>query len=236
MDGTTGKLIKQHTGGVSAFATAAQGALADSALQSSDIGVSIQAYAAALAGTTASFTTADETKLDGIETAATADQTAQEIATAIDADATAENTLRDAIPATTTAKGTVELATSAEWRTGTDTARALGVAETWGSAAEVTLSDAATIAVDMDTFINAVVTLTDNRTLGNPTNGKVGQTGVIRIVQDATGSRTLSYGTDWEFAGGTAPTLTTDANAEDLLFYHVIASDRVFATLVKDIA
>jgi len=65
------------------YATAAQGTLADSALQSSDIGVSVQAYSAVLAGTTASFTTADETKLDGIESGATADQTAAEILTAI---------------------------------------------------------------------------------------------------------------------------------------------------------
>lgn len=48
------------------YATSAQGALADSALQSSDIGVSVQGYSAALAGTTASYTTAEETKLAGI--------------------------------------------------------------------------------------------------------------------------------------------------------------------------
>lgn len=57
------------------FATAAQGTLADSAVQpaaianmleTSDIGVTVQGYSAVLAGTTASFTTADETKLDGI--------------------------------------------------------------------------------------------------------------------------------------------------------------------------
>ena len=61
------------------------------------IGTDVQAYSSVLAATTASFTTADETKLDGIETAATADQTAQEIATAIDADATAETTLKSAL-------------------------------------------------------------------------------------------------------------------------------------------
>jgi hypothetical protein len=70
-----------------AFATAAQGALADTALQSSDIGVTVQGYSAVLAGTTASFTTADETKLDGIETGATADQTGAEIKTAYEAEA-----------------------------------------------------------------------------------------------------------------------------------------------------
>ena len=70
-----------------AFATAAQGTLADSALQSSDIGVSVQGYdatilvdadigvnvqahSAVLDATTASFTTAEETKLAGIATGA----------------------------------------------------------------------------------------------------------------------------------------------------------------------
>jgi len=48
-------------------------------LDSADIGVTVQGYSAVLAGTTASFTTADETKLDGIEAGATADQTAAEI-------------------------------------------------------------------------------------------------------------------------------------------------------------
>lgn len=43
------------------------------------------------------FTTTLKNKLDGIEPAATADQTAQEIATAIDADATAEATLKSAL-------------------------------------------------------------------------------------------------------------------------------------------
>lgn len=52
------------------FATAAQGTKADSALQAADIGVTVQGYSAVLAGTTASFTTADETKLDGIEAGA----------------------------------------------------------------------------------------------------------------------------------------------------------------------
>jgi hypothetical protein len=52
-------------------------------LTSSDIGSTVQGYSAVLAGTTASFTTADETKLDGIETGATADQTAAEILTAV---------------------------------------------------------------------------------------------------------------------------------------------------------
>jgi hypothetical protein len=139
------------------------------------------------------------------------------------------------IDANTTAKGISEYATAAEYRTGTDTTRSLVVDQVWASAAEVTLTDAATVAVDMATFINAVLTLGDNRTLGQPSNTKVGQSGVIRIVQDATGSRTLAYHADWEFAGGSAPVLSTAANAQDLLFYQVLAANRIFASLVKGV-
>lgn len=65
-DTASGDWINQ-TAAEAALATSAQGALADSALQPSSIGVSVQAYSAVLDATTASFTTADETKLDGIE-------------------------------------------------------------------------------------------------------------------------------------------------------------------------
>jgi hypothetical protein len=129
------------------------------------------------------------------------------------------------------------MATAAAFRANTATAHlALSPAEVWTSAAEVTLSDGASIAVDWSTFINGVVTLGGNRTLANGTNEKPGQSGVIRVVQDGTGSRTLAFGTDYEFAGGTAPTLSTAANAQDLLFYYIISSTRVFISTAKAIA
>ncbi|MER9912793.1 hypothetical protein NKJ71_19395 [Mesorhizobium sp. M0050] len=130
---------------------------------------------------------------------------------------------------------TTAVATAAQYRANT-ASLLLTTDKVWSAAAEVTLTDAATIAVDFSTFINATVTLAGNRAMGNPTNEKVGQSGVIRIVQDGTGSRTLSYGTDWEFAGATAPVLTTTAGANDLLFYYIIAADRVFGNLVKGAA
>ena len=55
----------------------------------------------------------------------------------------------------------------------------------------------------------------------------VGQTGSIFIVQDGTGSRTLSYGTSYDFAGGTAPTLTTTASAVDRIDYVVRTSTSI---------
>ena len=93
----------------------------------------------------------------------------------------------------------------------------------------VALTDAATIAVDFDTGQNFTVTLAGNRALGNPTNVTAGQTGSIFVTQDGTGSRTLSYGTSWEFPAATAPVLTTTAAAVDRIDYIVKSSTSIQA-------
>lgn len=95
-----------------------------------------------------------------------------------------------------------------------------------------TLTDGATITADLATGNFFTVTLGDNRTLGNPTNKVPGQAGTIFVVQDGTGSRTLQYGSDWEFAGSAAtnaPTLTTTANAVDRIDYVVRSSTSIHA-------
>lgn len=97
------------------------------------------------------------------------------------------------------------------------------------------LTDAATIAVDMSVGNNFSVTLGGNRTLGNPTNLNAGQSGVIFITQDATGSRTLAYSSFWDFPSQTAPTLTTTANAVDVLIYTVRSSTSIAAQLITNI-
>jgi hypothetical protein len=125
--------------------------------------------------------------------------------------------------------------TAAQYRANTP-ATLLSNNQVWSAADQVTLTDATTIAVDMSTFLNASVTLGGNRTLGNPTNTKVGQTGYIKIVQDATGSRTLAYGSNWEFGGGIAPVLTTTANAVDILFYQVLSSTSILGSMVRNIS
>jgi hypothetical protein len=80
---------------------------------------------------------------------------------------------------------------------------------------------------------NFTVTLAGNRTLDNPTNCVAGQVGSIFVVQDGTGSRTLAYGTSWDFAGGEAPVLSTDAAAIDRIDYIVHTSTDVHAVLTK---
>jgi hypothetical protein len=92
-----------------------------------------------------------------------------------------------------------------------------------------TLTDGATITPDFDANQNFTVTLGGNRTLANPTNVDAGQTGSIFVVQDATGGRTLSFGANWKFAGGTAPTLSTGANAVDRIDYIVKSSTEIHA-------
>jgi hypothetical protein len=98
------------------------------------------------------------------------------------------------------------------------------------------LSDGATITPDFAVANNYSVTLGGNRTLANPTNLTAGQSGCIWITQDGTGSRTLAYGSQWDFTGGTAPTLTTAASSVDCLVYAVQSSTKITATLVTNLS
>lgn len=97
------------------------------------------------------------------------------------------------------------------------------------------LTDGSTITPNFNNANNFSVTLGGNRTLANPTNLTAGQSGVIVITQDGTGSRTLAYGSYFKFPGGTAPTLTTTASAVDVLAYYVESSTRITARLVADV-
>jgi len=108
----------------------------------------------------------------------------------------------------------------------------LDTANTWtkGQRGEVTtLTDGATITPDLNDSNNYSVVLAGNRTLANPTNCTAGQSGSVFIVQDGTGSRTLSWGSYWDFAGGTAPTLTTTAAAVDRVDYVVRSASSIHA-------
>jgi hypothetical protein len=112
----------------------------------------------------------------------------------------------------------------------------LGPNAVWSAAGTTALTDAATIAVDMSTGINFTVTLAGNRTLGAPSNTKVGQTGVFRISQDATGTRTLAYNAVYKWAGGTACTLTTTASKVDYLFYWVFSSSEILLSCATNVS
>ena len=84
---------------------------------------------------------------------------------------------------------------------------------------ETTLTDQATITWDASTQDVAKVTLGGNRTLGSASNGTTGQFISLLIIQDGTGSRTLTWNAAYEFASDTAPTLTTTANLGDVFVF-----------------
>lgn len=96
------------------------------------------------------------------------------------------------------------------------------------------LTDGATITPDFSVTNNYSVTLGGNRTLANPTNITAGQSGSIFVSQDATGSRTLAFGSYWDFAGGTAPTLSTAASAVDRIDYVVRTSTSIHAVFTAN--
>ena len=114
---------------------------------------------------------------------------------------------------------------------GIDTAQTF----TKGQRGEITaLTDGATITPDFADSNNFSVTLGGNRTLANPTNTVAGQSGSIFITQDGTGSRTLAYGTNYDFAGGTAPTLSTTAGAVDRIDYVVRTATSIHAVFTAN--
>ena len=88
-------------------------------------------------------------------------------------------------------------------------------------------SNSGSITLDFATNQNFVLTLTGNITLVNPTTEAVGQTGVIVFIQDGSGSRTVSLGTDYETAGAAGITLSTTASTTDVVPYIVAASGRI---------
>ena len=84
---------------------------------------------------------------------------------------------------------------------------------------EATLTDASTISWNVLTSPVAKVTLGANRTLGAGTGGVAGSFQSLLVIQDGTGSRSLTFNAAYEFKDDTAPTLTTTANKGDLFVF-----------------
>jgi len=98
--------------------------------------------------------------------------------------------------ATTSATGVVEEATDAEVRASTN-AKFIDAGHLSSAAAAVSLTDAATVAVDWSSGINFSLTLTTDRILGNPTNEVAGQWRTIEVGSDG-GPDELTCGTEYE--------------------------------------
>ena len=103
------------------------------------------------------------------------------------------------------------------------TADANGLTKITGAVLNVedTLTDASTISWDVIASPVAKVTLGANRTIAAPsgTTPAAGQFIALTVIQDGTGSRTLTWNATYEFTEDTAPTLTTTANKGDLFIF-----------------
>jgi len=83
-----------------------------------------------------------------------------------------------------------------------------------------TLTDGATINWNLRTQPVAKVTLAGNRTMAAPTFMRDGASYVLRVIQDGTGGRTISWNAAFKWEGGIAPLLSTTGGAVDIFSFH----------------
>ena len=108
-----------------------------------------------------------------------------------------------------------------------------GRVTTKGTIGEISaVSYASTITLDFRTANNFSTTLTGACLFANPSNISAGQSGVLIITQDGTGSRLGTFGSYWEFSDGTAPTLSTGANAVDVIAWFARSSTKISAQFI----
>lgn len=112
------------------------------------------------------------------------------------------------------------IAAIADYRSGADQ-KFITPKTVYDAQAFVTLTDAATIAVDLSTGINFTVTLTTNRILGFPTNPKIGQSGYIDVVQPVAGAKLLDFAAGYQFDHGVKPVIDEGPSAVTALYYSV---------------
>ena len=111
---------------------------------------------------------------------------------------------------------------------------------TWSAAQRglvTALTYGTTITPNFDSSNNFSVTLTGNANFSNPSTTLVpGQSGIIAVTQDATGSRTLTWGSYYVGTGGIKPSLSTAAGAIDLISYYVVSTTKIFVASTLAIA
>jgi len=92
-------------------------------------------------------------------------------------------------------------------------------------------TDGSTITFDLDEASTHTVTLGDNRTLAI-SNEDAGQKFIINLVQDGTGSRTVTWFSTIKWAGGSAPTLTTTADKADSFGFLCTGTDAYYGFVI----
>ena len=180
---------------------------------------------ATIGGTTAAegtFTTANATTVDTTNIEVTNIKAKDGTSAGSIADSTGVVTLASSVLTTADINGgTVDGVTIG------GTTAAAGTFTTATASTETDTSNTGSVTLDFSADQNFVLTLTGNVTLANPSTEIVGQSGFIVFIQDGTGGRTVSLGTDYETAGGAGLTLSSAASTTDIVPYVVAASGRI---------
>jgi hypothetical protein len=94
--------------------------------------------------------------------------------------------------------------------------------------ATYSVTGSGSITMNFDLYTNFQITANGNVALANGTGTlAAGQSGVIVLIQDGTGSRTISTGSDYEWPAATVGTISTAANAVDVIPYYIDANDSI---------
>ena len=139
------------------------------------------------------------------------------VATKVGADNSAVNTTHD-YKLSSVADGQKAVSTSGD-QTISGKKTFLSPVGTW-----VTATDGSTITFDLATGNLQKVTLGGNRTLA-VSNATIGQAFIVKLIQDGTGSRTVTWFSTINWAGGVTPTLTTTASKADVFGFICTAAD-----------
>jgi hypothetical protein len=142
--------------------------------------------------------------------------------------------MRDLVEALDVSAGDLPVATNAQVYAGAADAL-LTAALITSASAFVTLTDAATVALSWTAGLNRTLTLGGDRTMQNPSGGIPGTIRHVRIIQDGTGNRTLAWGNQYKFPGGTAPTITIAAGSVDLVEILCVTASRFEVKITQDI-
>jgi hypothetical protein len=114
-------------------------------------------------------------------------------------------------------------ATAAEYVANSAPTKFVSPKTAWDAAALLAVGPIANVTLDFSTALDFYVTLNGVGTMNNPTAPKNGQKGVIYLVQDTTGGRTITtWGNKWKFPGGVKPTLSTAPSSIDAISYVVL--------------
>lgn len=110
-----------------------------------------------------------------------------------------------------------------------------GALEEVKSAGIIALTDASTITFNAALGLAYTITLGGDRTIANPTGLVPGATYSLRVTQDSTGTRLLTFSDKFYFTGGTAPTLSVTADAIDILTFVSDGTNLYHTSIIKNL-